>query len=116
MNKVIEELRKTAEPVHDRCRGIGFAEDEKQFLSAPRCTKIDPLPVYDLIDEDTDMADPETEPTFTTDDPACRCSVYAYPSSFWRRGRCPMATHFDPYYKVETAKVRVGQQKQKKKR
>jgi len=44
-----------------------------------------------------------------------RCSAFAFPEAKWRLGQCSMATHI----KVETAKgaekVRVGQQKQKKK-
>jgi hypothetical protein len=43
-----------------------------------------------------------------------RCSAFAFPDAKWRLGNCSMATHI----KTETAKtdkVRVGQQKQKKK-
>jgi hypothetical protein len=41
------------------------------------------------------------------------CGAFAFPESKWRTGNCSMATHI----KVESAKgdkVRVGQQKQKK--
>lgn len=41
------------------------------------------------------------------------CSKYAYPSSKWRMGNCPMATHIIQEIKPEPKK-RVGQQKQKK--
>jgi|TergutMp193P3_1026864.scaffolds.fasta_scaffold22672_2 hypothetical protein len=44
-----------------------------------------------------------------------RCSAFAFPDAKWRLGPCSMATHI----KAETAKgaekVRVGQQKQKRK-
>ena len=44
-----------------------------------------------------------------------KCSAFAFPDAKWRQGPCSMATHI----KVETSKtaekVRVGQQKQKKK-
>ncbi len=41
------------------------------------------------------------------------CTAFAFPETKWRLGNCSMATHI----KVESAKnekVRVGQQKQKK--
>ena len=46
------------------------------------------------------------------------CKVYAYPTAMWKNGDCLMA---DNNLRTETApkattKVRVGQQKQKKKR
>lgn len=46
------------------------------------------------------------------------CDVYLFPSIFFRYGRiCPMASHIEErkYYKVEK-RVRVGQQKQRKKK
>jgi hypothetical protein len=44
------------------------------------------------------------------------CSVYPFPAAMWRNGRiCPMATHCKYLDKGPTEKVRVGQQKQKKK-
>lgn len=114
MDRTIEELRKIAEPVHEHCLGRGFTPEAEAMLSAPRCAKIDPLPVFEIIDEETGAIDTESAPEFTTDDEACRCSVYFRPASWWRRGRCPMATHYNPEELVNK-KVRVGQQKQKKK-
>jgi hypothetical protein len=49
----------------------------------------------------------------------CRdfCSVYPFPDIMWRNGGyCPMATHSKPMVAKDTGKVRVGQQKQKKKK
>lgn len=45
-----------------------------------------------------------------------KCTVYPKPAIWWRHGRiCPMATHMKIEAKKTTEKVRVGQQKQKKK-
>jgi hypothetical protein len=47
------------------------------------------------------------------------CTVYSDPSTAWRRGDCPMADiHLRTKSEEEKAreKIRVGQQKQKKKR
>ena len=47
------------------------------------------------------------------------CSVYAFPSTKWRLGDCPMADEFlreQTAEEVTQQKVRVGQQKQKKHR
>jgi hypothetical protein len=44
------------------------------------------------------------------------CSVFPDPAAKWRRGDCGMATHIKSDAKAAAeAKVRVGQQKQKKK-
>lgn len=45
------------------------------------------------------------------------CGVYAYPAAKWRNGDCPMADTFLRTTEIveEVGKVRVGQQKQKKK-
>lgn len=43
------------------------------------------------------------------------CSIWANPAAKWRLGVCASATHVKPETKAEAAKVRVGQQKQKKK-
>jgi hypothetical protein len=43
------------------------------------------------------------------------CSVFPDPATKWRRGDCSMATHIKTDTKGADAKVRVGQQKQKKK-
>ena len=46
------------------------------------------------------------------------CGVYAYPAAKWRNGDCPMADSFLRTEQLveEVGKVRVGQQKQKKRR
>jgi len=42
------------------------------------------------------------------------CSVYLYPKAKWRLGKCNMATH-TKIEEEQKNKIRVGQQKQKKK-
>lgn len=111
MHKLIEELRKSAKPVDPKCQGNGL---DPNFLSSPVCSKIAPMAIFDIIDEETGQVDDEVPPKFTIDDPACRCSVYYKPSALWNRGRCPLASHWHPEQPKKTEKVRVGQQKQKK--
>ncbi|MDR2611328.1 MAG: PxxKW family cysteine-rich protein, partial [Deltaproteobacteria bacterium] len=43
------------------------------------------------------------------------CGVFPDPTVKWRLGNCNMATHIKVETKGSEAKVRVGQQKQKKK-
>jgi hypothetical protein len=44
-----------------------------------------------------------------------RCEAYINPAGWWKRGACPLATHnITRDSKVQNGKVRVGQQKQKK--
>ena len=43
------------------------------------------------------------------------CSAFPDPSGRWRLGNCNMATHIKVETKTDASKVRVGQQKQKKK-
>jgi hypothetical protein len=43
------------------------------------------------------------------------CRIWASPAAKWRLGVCPSATHVKPEIKGADEKVRVGQQKQKKK-
>lgn len=56
-------------------------------------------------------------------DPVCSkvnenvCDAYAFPSSKWRNNQhCPLATNIINEEEVTRGKVRVGQQKQKKKK
>jgi hypothetical protein len=49
-----------------------------------------------------------------TDNGASMCSAYPVPSVHWRLGNCSLATHIKVESK-DNSKVRVGQQKQKKK-
>jgi hypothetical protein len=44
-----------------------------------------------------------------------RCSAFAFPDAKWRLGPCSMATHIKSDTAKGAEKVRVGQQKQKKK-
>lgn len=44
------------------------------------------------------------------------CSAYIKPDSWWRRGKCPLADHIKPEVVSDPRKIRVGQQKQKKRR
>ncbi|MDR1607064.1 MAG: PxxKW family cysteine-rich protein [Deltaproteobacteria bacterium] len=43
------------------------------------------------------------------------CAAYTAPSAHWRLGNCNLATHIKVETKGDASKVRVGQQKQKKK-
>jgi hypothetical protein len=43
------------------------------------------------------------------------CRIWVNPAAKWRLGVCASATHVKAEAKSEAAKVRVGQQKQKKK-
>jgi hypothetical protein len=43
------------------------------------------------------------------------CRIWASPATKWRIGTCPSATHVKPEAKTAEQKVRVGQQKQKRK-
>jgi hypothetical protein len=43
------------------------------------------------------------------------CAAYPDPTVRWRLGNCNLATHIKVETKAEASKVRVGQQKQKKK-
>ncbi len=43
------------------------------------------------------------------------CRIWITPSAKWRIGKCPSATHMKVEIKAPAGKVRVGQQKQKKK-
>jgi hypothetical protein len=43
------------------------------------------------------------------------CRIWAVPAAKWRLGVCPSATHAKIEVKEREEKVRVGQQKQKKK-
>lgn len=44
------------------------------------------------------------------------CCVYVLPEAKWRLGICPMATHVKAEVKQDAIKVRIGQQKQAKKK
>jgi hypothetical protein len=43
------------------------------------------------------------------------CRIWANPAAKWRLGACASATHVKMEVKAEATKVRVGQQKQRKK-
>lgn len=44
------------------------------------------------------------------------CSVYVNPAERWKLGTCPLATHIITRVETKPDKVRVGQQKQKRKK
>ena len=44
-----------------------------------------------------------------------RCSAFAFPDAKWRLGACTLATHIKSDAAKAGGKVRVGQQKQKRK-
>lgn len=53
-----------------------------------------------------------------TDDPECYCEAYIHPEAQWRRGVCFLADSFlkTDFIEAEKIKLRVGQQKQSKKK
>lgn len=108
MDKNTEQLLKEREPIHEKCLGMGFTEEQEDFLRNKRCSRIEPVDV--VVDDETG----ETEPDCMS--LACFCSSYVKPSIWWNHSsrRCPLADHFRPDLKAKNAKVRVGQQKQKK--
>jgi hypothetical protein len=115
MDKVIEQLRKEALPINDKCIGQNLGDLEKMLDTRnPTCTRIDPIEIFDIIDEETGQIDDEAAPEISLTDKACRCKAYAFPDSKWKNGPCPLATHIISVEEVERGKVRVGQQKQKK--
>lgn len=111
---LIEELRKNALPIHPKCLGLEFTEEDEKCRTADRCDRIVPENIFEVIDEPTGAIDAEATPEVVIDE-TCRCEAYINPASFWRRGGCPLATHWGQDESNTTGKVRVGQQKQKKK-
>lgn len=45
-----------------------------------------------------------------------KCRIWVAPAGKWRMGVCPSATHVKAEKKEQEQKVRVGQQKQKKRK
>lgn len=85
-SRIIEDLRNNMQPLSDKCHR-DIIEDEK----------VADTKVCALVNGET-------------------CKVYAYPEAKWRLGDCVMATHIETEAeKIQSAKKRVGQQKQKKK-
>ena len=86
-DKVVEELKVIRQMLSTKCAKKEGEGDEEQVIT---CSRADG--VY--------------------------CSVYAFPEAKWRSGDCPMAdSELKTVVEVETkGKVRVGQQKQKKRR
>ena len=86
-NKVVEELRMICQPIIDNCKKMIAEKDEERLHICSR--------------SDGEM-----------------CNVYAFPSAKWRTGDCPMADSVLRNVVEEEVleKVRVGQQKQKKRR
>jgi hypothetical protein len=82
-----EQLQRLKEPIIEKCMG------EKT------CSKVFPLM------KEVNFGDPSTLP---------HCLVYAFPKAKWRNGDCNMADHIE-LEAAKKEKIRVGQQKQKKK-
>lgn len=100
MNKLIEQLKKERLPVHEKCLGKGLSEREESLRSKSmlRCSRVE-MPEQADIEE------------------VAVCTTYVNPGRWWRLGICPMADHVSSANEViTTAKSRVGQQKQKKKK
>jgi hypothetical protein len=115
MDKVIEQLRKEAQPIVPNCIGRQLPDGMVHLLDPkhPVCSRIDPVEIFEIIDEETGAVDEEAGPEISSVDEACRCTAYAFPEAKWKNGKCPLATHI--LHEEETrGKVRVGQQKQKK--
>jgi len=114
MDKVIEQLMMEREPVHKKRLGIGFAKEEQEFVKG-QCDRIEPVDVYEIIDEASGQTDDEVDPVEDNSNAACRCTSYVNPAMWWRDSfRCPLASHYRPDLVVSKKKGRVGQQKQTK--
>ena len=102
MPDVIEELRKNREPIVDQCRGI-FEKVENLIGEPETLTATIPKIICERI-VDVDGVD--------------KCSSYVSPKAMWRLGRCPLENHLprEDDSKKGIQKVRVGQQKHKKKK
>jgi hypothetical protein len=109
MNKNIEQLMKEREPIHEKCMGVGFTDEQREFMHKEQCSRIESQDV--VVDEETG----EVEQDCTS--LACFCSSYVRPSIFWNHPSkwCPLADHYRPDLQAKSTKVRAGQQKQKKK-
>lgn len=103
MNHLVEELKKERKPVHEKCLGYGFSNDEKKSLKIPMCTRVESYDGNKNEDENGCIT------SF--------CSTYSDPANKWTHGkRCPLSDHFRPdLVDKDKEKTRVGQQKQKKK-
>lgn len=103
MHHLIEKLKKERKPVHDKCLGFGFSDDEKKSLKIPMCTRVE------LYDENKGGSDNGSITAF--------CSTYTDPANKWAYNkRCPLSDHFRPdLVEKDKERTRVGQQKQKKK-
>lgn len=87
-NNVVKKLIKDRKAVVGKCRGEGFSEEEAKFLREKECS---------CIDGDF-------------------CKAYAFPGIKWKLGRCPMSTNYRPDLVEEKQKIRVGQQRNKRKK
>lgn len=87
LNKTIEELKVIRQPINEKCKRMITEKDEEKLHICSR--------------SDGEM-----------------CNVYAFPSAKWRNGDCPMADAIlrSVIEEEKIEKVRVGQQKQKKKK
>ena len=108
MDKITEEMMKERSPIHPKCKGEGFSEAQQKFIVAQRCSRIEPVNLFDEEDKNAK--------SFTDD--SCRCTTYINPSNWWKHEewRCPLGDHYRPDLEIKGSKARVGQQKQKKKK
>lgn len=102
MEKLTEQLLKERKPVHDKCLGVGFTDEEKEILSKHgKCSK--------MVEADIQPEDGEL----------FFCSAYVNPANWWRNegSWCPLCDHYRPDLVVkQVSRGRVGQQKQKKRK
>lgn len=92
MSKIMEQLLKDRTPLHERCTLITPPSD--------------------------DEPDGPTKVDFCSRADGNFCGVYAFPSKKWENFDCPMADEFlrtKTDEQIAKEKIRVGQQKQKKK-
>ena len=95
----IDDLKKERKTIHAKCLSSGFTEEDKKTstIKGIGCDHID-IKDKALANED------------------CLCDAYINPSMWWdKRGGCPLASHFKKQASNES-KVRLGQQKQKKRK
>lgn len=104
---------------------LNFTNLHKEVIKLAKTSKRT-CKVIELLKEQRTILDPKCgkqNPDNTDEILVCSradgnyCSAYAYPSAKWRIGDCPMADSFlrSETEEVTKGKVRVGQQKQKKK-
>ena len=107
MSRILKQTNKTIEELR-----------QNRLVVAPECCKTETITIKDGNGEVVN----EKELRTYCEKAAMirsrkRCTIYAFPQTKWRNGQvCPFATHIEREGEKTTAgKIRVGQQKQKKK-